>query len=473
MQWQADGNSVLILCHNTKFIEWHIYDEEQYEFDHVKPHEMTVSQDGNFLPTSDHMGTNSVFTFPRFSLIHLLVNENEIVENLAFSPNGQRLYNTRGSICNVWEPDALVRPDDYGPEDRGSSIATERVITPDESSQAHVTAMAYGFADHHHFAGHEDDTVCIHDAIDGRRLRKVFAHSSHSSVIILAWSHSNRYVISGDDSGRIVAKRVKVKRNKTFGVFPVFGIRLDEPVQQYLLDKSERLLPIPTGFTDRVWDLKSKKEICCRRWSTSQGRRWIQHPLERRLLIWIHPSVVHTHSWKALDHTDPVVTPPAEPVLADRTVSHGKVVHWVALTHNQHHIVYISGAGHTDTRLSSGLHLEFLSTSDLQVQHPHSLTSDCMAELAAQIKRLIGTYQDRIVFLDHHYWLCTWRIDTGLHKMKRPFFLAEGLAQPQHAAYGYIESSWNVLLPKIWRCGHCETWNAILNTIEYTMKALI
>ncbi len=423
MQWQADANSVLILCHNTKLIEWHIYDEEQQEFDHVKPHEMTVSHDGSFLLTSDHMGTISVFTFPRLSLIYRLLNENELIENLAFSPDGQRFYDIRGSLCNVWEPDALVRPDDDELEDRGSSVATEPVIVHDESSQAHVTAMAYGSSDNLYCAGREDGTVCIHDAVDGRKLRRVFAHSSHSSIVILAWSRSNRYMISGDDSGRIVAKRVEMKKNNEFGVFPVFDIRLDEPVHQFLLNEPERLLLISTDSADRIWDLKSKKEVCCRHWSSSQGRRWIQHPFERELLIWIDPSAVHTYSWEALEHTDPTTTPPTETVPAYPTVAHGKIVHWVALTHNQQYIAYISSAGHSDTLLSSGLHLEFLSTSDLQVQHPHSLTTDCMAELAAQIKRLIGTYRDRIVFLDHDYWLCTWRIDTGLQEMKRHFFL--------------------------------------------------
>ena len=423
MQWQADANSILVLCQNTKLIEWRIYDEEQHEFDHVKPLEMTISQDGNFLLTSNHMGTISVFTFPRLSLVYQLVNENEFIEDLAFSPDGQRFYDIRGSICNVWEPDALVRADDYELEDRGSSIATEPVIAHDESSRTLVTALAYGFADKFYCAGREDGTVCIHDTNDGKKVRKVSAHSSHSSVIRLAWSYSNKYIVSGDDSSRIVAKRVELKENNTFGVFPVLDIRVDEAVQQFLLNESERFLLISTSSTDRIWDLKLKKELCCRRWNSSQGRRWIQHPYKHELLIWIDPSAVHTYSWNALEHTDLKATPPAEPVSPNHTASHGKVVYWVALTNNKQYIVYLSGAGHTDTRLTSGLHLELLSTSDLQVQHPHSLTSGCMTELAAQIKRLIGTYQDRIVFLDHEYWLCTWRIDSDLTDVKRHFFL--------------------------------------------------
>ena len=82
-------------------IEWHIYDEEQHEFDRVKAHEIVISRDGNLLLTSDAMGTISAYIFPRISLIYQLVNQNEFIENLAFSPDGQRFYDTRGSICNV------------------------------------------------------------------------------------------------------------------------------------------------------------------------------------------------------------------------------------------------------------------------------------------------------------------------------------------------------------------------------------
>ena len=424
MQWQAHGNSILIVCHNRKLVEWHIYDEEQHEFDHVNPHEMTISLDGNFLLTSNHMGTISVFAFPRLNLIYQLVNENEFIENLAFSPDSQRFYDIRGSICNVWEPDALVRPDDYELEDRRSSVVTEPVIALDESGQTHVTALAHGFGDRFYCAGREDGTVCIHNAMDGKKVRKVSAHSSQSSILKLAWSSSDKFIVSSDDSGRILVKRVELKENKAFCVFPVLDFRVDELVQQFLLNSSETLLLISTSSTDRLWNLKRKNEVCCRRWNSSQGRRWIQHPFNSELLIWIDPSMVHTYGWKMLEHADPVQSLPAEPVPPNPT-SHGKVVHWVALTNSKRYIVYLSGAGHPDSRLSSGLHLEFISTSNLQVQHPHSLISDCVTELAAQIKRLIGTYQDQVVFLDHDYWICTWRIDAGLDDddVKRHFFL--------------------------------------------------
>ena len=421
-QWQTDGNSILILCQSGTLIQWHLYDEHQHEFGHIKPQQMTVSPDGNYLIATDYTGTISIFTFPRLSLIYQLVNEHEVVEGLTISPDGQRFYDIRGTICNVWEPDALARLDDNELEDQGSSVMMEPVIAVDHSSQNFVTALAHGSSDSYFCAGREDGTVCIHDALNGKKLRKVSTHTLHSSVIMLAWLCHDTYIASADDSGRVLVKRVEVRDNNTFGIFPVLDFRLGEPVKQFLLHETSKTLLVSTSTTDRIWSLKTRKEKYCREWTSSQGRRWVQHPFIRELLIWIDPIGVHTYSWKGLDHADSTA-PPQQSVRKHSTAPHGQVVHWAALTNNQQVIVYLSGAGHTETRLESGIHLEFLSTSDLQAQHPHSLVSQCMKELVGQIKRLVGTYQDQIVFLDHDYWLCTWRIDAGIDDVKRHFFL--------------------------------------------------
>ena len=437
--WQPNGNSILVVCQDTKLVHWHLYDEEQIEFDHIKARGMTISQDGDLLLTCDNMGTMSIWAFPRFSLIYRLTNENDYIRDLEFSPDGQRFYDTRGAQCNVWEPDALVRPDEQDLEDQGcigeSSSIIEAIISHDECSRNQVTALASDSKDKYYCCGREDGTVTIHEATEGRKVRKAYSHASFSSVIILAWSNSGRYMISGDDSGRIMAKRLEVKMVDKWGIFPVFDFRLDEPVQQFLFDGKERLLLISTLSTDRVWDLKTKKELCLQQWGSRQSRRWIEHPLNTELLVWIDPVEVHIHKWMTLEHNDTVhkvSSKPGTPVLTScrpqffiPTDAHGKIVQWIALTGDKRYLVYetLPNTGHTSTRLSNGLHIEFLSTSDLHIQNPQFLTSDCMADLEGQVKRLVGTYQDQIVFLDHDYWLCTWKIDEAVDDVKRHFFL--------------------------------------------------
>ncbi|KAK8043488.1 hypothetical protein PG993_005918 [Apiospora rasikravindrae] len=42
--------------------------------------------------------------------------------------------------------------------------------------------------------------------------------------------------------------------------------------------------------------------------------------------------------------------------------------------------------------------------------------------LAPHVKHLAGYFQDRVVFLDHQYWLCTWETELTYRKHKRHFF---------------------------------------------------
>ncbi|KAL8846107.1 MAG: hypothetical protein Q9221_008775 [Calogaya cf. arnoldii] len=430
LQWLPNGDSLLILCQNMLLVEWSLYDEEQIEHSHIQPREMAISQDGNFLLTSDHAGTMSVWMFPRLSLVYRLVNENEYIRDLTFSPDGQRFYDIRGGVCNVWEPDALIRADEESLEDQSSagdlSLATEPVIRSDESSQCQVTALASGSGDTYFCVGREDGTVIIQEALNGKRIRKVYGHSSTSAVINLFWSASGRYIVSGDDSGRIITKRLEVKGEAKWAVYAVLDVRLSEYVQQFLFSHDEKLLLISTTTSDYVWSMKTKERISSRRWGSRQSRRWIAHPLKPSLLIWIDPNEVHTYTWNTLEHSDPPQAPSEIPqLLTPGHSSSNKIVQWIALTENKQYIVFetLPSTGHTSTRSSSGLHLEVLSTSDLRRRHPHTISSGCMADLAGRVKRLIGTYQDTIVFLDYDYWVCTWRIESVVLEVKRHFFL--------------------------------------------------
>ncbi|KAL8999139.1 MAG: hypothetical protein Q9169_001918 [Polycauliona sp. 2 TL-2023] len=430
LQWLPNGESLLILCQSTLLVEWLLYEEEQIEHSHIQPREMAISQDGNFLLTSDHAGTMSVWMFPRLTLVYRLVNENEFIRSLTFSPDGQRFYDIRGSMCNVWEPDALIRADEESLEDQSSvgdlSLATEPVIRNDESSQCQVTALASDIEDRYFCVGKDNGTVIIHEAHRGKPIRKVYGHSNTSAVINLSWSASGRYMVSGDDSGRVIAKRLEAKGEGKWAVFPVLDIRLSESVQQSLFSHDEKLLLISTASSDYVWSTRTKAQICSQRWGSRQSRRWIAHPLKPTLLIWIDPRKVHTYTWNTLEHSDL----PRAPSETSHVLSPGhdpttRVVQWIALTENKRNIVFetLPSTGHTSTSSSSGLHLEALSTSDLHRQHPHLLSSDCMADLAGRVKRLIGTYNDTIVFLDYDYWICTWRVESEVLEIKRHFFL--------------------------------------------------
>ena len=446
--WQMEGNSLLVLGQSGGLTQWQIYDDEQNHFD-VEAREMTVSQDGNLLLTSDYAGTISIWTLPRVNLIYRLINQNTSIRSLAFSSDGQRFYDTRGSLCNVWEPDVLVRAEDQDEAEHSSigesSMMTEPVIIEDLSGATQVTALAPDVKDQYYCCGRDDGTVFIHDVEDGSRLRKVYAHDSFTSIVLLLWSNSGKYVVSGDETGRVIAKRLESKDIAKWAVYSVLDLRLPESVQQFLFKYDDKLLLISTSSIDLVYDLKAKKELHRESWGLRQSRRWIEHPFIPESLLWIDTDAVHVYHWASLqqemctdpakrDETDPAT--PLTPSCIGRDLPLEKpkerLVQWISLTQDRRYLVYetLPDTGHASVRSSTGLHLEFISTESLSVRHPHKLTSDCMADLAGQVKRLVGTYQDAMVFLDHDYWLCTWKIDSGIDDVKRHFFLPKDWLNP-------------------------------------------
>jgi WD40 repeat protein len=415
VKWQSDGNSILILCLSSKIVEWDLYNEEQTEYGKyhdIAAREMTVSADGNFLLTSDNVGTMSVWTFPRLQLIYRLLNGNEFIRDLTFSPNGQRFYDTRESMCNVWEPDALVRPDEQDLEETSSIAesyaATEAVVSHDESSRNQVTAFAVGPDDGYYCCGKEDGSVMVYESTEGKKLRKVCNHAATSSVISLAWSQSGRYIVSSDDSGRVLSKRLELKEGGKWAVFPGMDIRISEAVKQFVFSNDEKLLLISTSSKDLVWDLKGKKEICAQGHQQKEGR-WIADHMNPEMLLWIDCEKVCSYTWNTLKRSETDSSPASGTV--NTASGTGARIRGIALSRDKRSLIYET----LPIVSSAGPQLSILSTSSLS----HSWEVD----LSSQVKRLIGTFQNSIVFLDHDYWICTWELEARSTDVKRHFFL--------------------------------------------------
>ncbi|KAH6843034.1 NACHT and WD domain-containing protein, variant [Chaetomium sp. MPI-CAGE-AT-0009] len=292
LRWHPDGEVLFVLCQNTKLVEWHILDGERKEWEHPNARDMIISDDGMLLLSSDSAGTISVWNLPRRNLVYRL-------------PRGHRFYDIRGTVCNIWEPDALVRADEQDMEDGSSveettSVAEPKIAHFDAGGQL-VTALALDSADRYYCCAKEDGKVWIHDARSGKRLRKVYSHLALTTVTGLVWSESGKYMASCDDGGFVIVKRLQLKGEGTWGVFPVFERRVGVRVIQFLFSADEQYLLISTSLDDYVWDLKAKNEIKEQRWGRFQKRRWIQHPKQKDVLVSIDPSQIRCYTWPTLE----------------------------------------------------------------------------------------------------------------------------------------------------------------------------
>lgn len=448
---------LLMLYDDNKIVDWNVIDDEHMVYEHTAARVMTMSEDGSFLLTSDVNGTISIWLAPGYSLMYRM-RYDELVTDLAFSPDGARFYDLRGSFCNAWEPDALIRAENIERDDTSSTyetVTSEPALASDDGSRVPVTALVCDSSDRHYCVGKEDGSVTIHKITNGEKSRKVSNHASSSSVIQLAWSKSDGFLASVDDSGRIIVKRLEppTPEKDRWAVYPVLDIRMDEDavVHQVLFGNPEGHLLIVTSSYVCLFSLKKKKQIC-RKALASEGRTWLSHPKDHGGFICIDGHTQQQYTWKDL-----------EPVAGTSTTARGddlstlqpdaklaRSVQQTVQVRDQWVLLELAEAANTataqlysqrgndrrDFELLNLQKLPGISSSAVRTIPPPSVPMSAtparqtLHGLAPHIKQFVGCFQDRVVFLDHQYWLCTWEMELTYTKHKRHFFLPKDWLSP-------------------------------------------
>lgn len=453
IRWHSEGSHILILYQDTVIVDWDLIEDEQLEHHHVGAREMACAPESNFLLTSDHTGTVKIWTFPHLNLIYQLTY-NEFVRDLAFSPDAKRFYDVRGSLCNVWEPDALFRPADAERDDQSSnyeaSVSSDPVLSGDKNDRSQITALVCDGEDKFYCCGKDDGNVTIHDMKRGKKLRKLYAHSSTVSIVTMAWSQSSKFIASADDCGRVVVKRLERPTRQAptkWSVYPMLNFRVEEGVEQLLFSATEQFLLVSLPTSDFIWDLKLRQEFCRHQHGRKHGRKWINHPLDHGLLVWIDPIEIHLYRWQGLEKVTGeaglrvsdlelnIVPPPEDPKGFSKSLRASAVdptnppepveaISWISCSRNKHFIVFetVRNAGLMSAK-SAKRQVDLLSTSELDPHKKHARVPHNINALAQHVERLIGSFHNQIVFLDHQYWLCTWAIGSQVSSYKKHFFL--------------------------------------------------
>jgi WD40 repeat protein len=460
-RWHPDGLSVLVLFQDTLLARFFLTDEETVETLETGAKDMVVNHDGSLLLTSNYAGTLSLWSLPQFNLAYRLHYE-QFVRDLAFSPDGQRFYDVRGPLCNVWEPDVLLRADQEDPEEisnieRRDTCFSDPVFAADDTVRSQITAVVSSPSAEQYVCGKDDGTVSLYETNTGKRIRKLYSHSNTASIITIAWSPTRKYVASCDDLGRIVIKRLEVKvelHKAKWAVFPALDIRDDEPVNQFVFNTNRKLVLMSFAGSDRIWNLKKKSQVWRRNRSAALPIRWIQHPAKDNLLCVQHDRTT-IHDWDAEGvQTSGSAPAPSyvgsdgdagEDALQPREHTGGRVRHVVQSDDRRHIISEVLPLGPR----SKCSQLEILATDDMLAKETgQSIKGKVLTNVSKHVRRLLGCYKNQVVFLDHQYWVCTWPLGQASGTPRMHFFLPRDCIGPSAIPLVALATGPTILFPK-------------------------
>lgn len=231
--WHPFNGQVLGIYRDGNIFKWgpmdDTHEEVKQELD-ATPSEIQCSLNGLVFATSDVRGAVKIYDFSQMVLIYKLTSD-DIINSIAFSPNGRRFYDLRGSYCNVWEPNCLMRlaeTNQYEDTESVSSLGWERSATilsdrddtrtaytasvsPSEAhaeSRPAITAIAT-CADSQLLCAYAKDegTVELYDM--ARNITHNVAHSPFGmGVGHIGMSKRGDYIAYSMNNGRITVKKL-------------------------------------------------------------------------------------------------------------------------------------------------------------------------------------------------------------------------------------------------------------------------
>ncbi|MCJ1477255.1 hypothetical protein MMC13_005926 [Lambiella insularis] len=451
--WHPTSGDILGIYTDGMVFKWHPVEETHQELRltdiNATPSEIECSPDGIIFATSDVNGAIKLYNFDHFALVYQLSSE-DIVTALCFAPDGKRFYDLRGSHCNVWEPNALIRlsaSEDTFTDDRSESGSTSISILASEAFAENpvlITAFSSSQQAGLLFTGNEEGDVQILD-MTCRPQQEVGKSATEMSIDHLTCSEDGKIFAYTDLGGRLVVRAVEKLLNSkhAWGSRIIMNVKLNLEaggLRQLILSPDTEHILVASLNSSQVWSTKQKTvQAVSLSTKPDTSWKWAQHPLKTELLCSTTTRNMNIHYWKDLklcgsyDIQIPESEGKATPDLI-RPISTGhvlspragdNVVSNIIMSQAQN-LVLISVASsasyndhHTKYRLLDTAFLVQPSSDPIvpSLLHP-DVTATIMVPLA-----ILG--KDNLIYLDASLWVCSWRLSAtdGAEKIQKHFFL--------------------------------------------------
>ena len=264
-------------------------------------HTLVSSPTGQTLATGNSAGHVHLWEFDTLKLLYSIHSGDELgIQSVAFSVDGSRLVDIRGSHCRVWEPAALVRPEVA--EDVSDTVSVSTFAQEQVADEKELTLQITAFLSINELGliicGKVDSSVVTYDAQTGDE-KQVILRNKAGAITLLAFESVSKILITVDASSRTMAHTmIETSHGWHIGT-KIFDYRAGLQVEQVLCESGcsnllmsmasrSELWRIEDGHTEKLMSLPFDSHL--RRW-------WLLHPARSGQLLCLEDHAVHIFTW--------------------------------------------------------------------------------------------------------------------------------------------------------------------------------
>ena len=384
------------------------------------PQILACSPDGRTLASGDAHGSIQLRDFETLRLMYKIAAYDDPIRAIAFTSNSLRFLDIRGSTCNVWEPSALVRPEEE--DDMGTSESIPRPSGMVESQDADDIIRLTAMVCHSNgtlFVGKEDGVVAVYDAGSGCQTQALYRHAKDVTVSALAWCETKQILVSADVASRFVVVSVTVTGPKQWESKRLFECRLqNQAIRNIVLSTAGDRLLVSTSTSDTVYSLDGK--LVNSSYHTSRAsQKWLNHPLNADQLITLNTETIRLFDWQTFHELCFQDVKSSDFRGTSRTI-----IKRIVVCTKQRKILIRLSTSHAKGQTN---HLRLLDPASLEKILPESspdtqdrkqaplhnpLLNNSMDGLSKHLESIIGAFEGEVIFLDTNLWVCTVDIEV-------------------------------------------------------------
>ena len=440
--WHPYSGDVLGLYNDGCAFRWHPYEDESQEV-MAGASEIVCSPDGVFFATSDVNGIIKLWNFQHFAIVYRLSYENPVTA-LTFSPDCKQIYDIRGSFCNIWEPNVLIRMSET--DERASELGSITHTSSGSEVEAKVLSPIISLAatpnGDLYCAGNDEGLVQLFDPANGY-ITELWQSATLMTVDQLAFDQLGKHIAATEIGGKIVVKSIKAMTSSSqsfkWEVSTVLDTRVNLEsggIQGLLLRPNSQSLFIPSQTSAQVWSLTEKKICTSTIFKNPRAiRKWINHPLDQSSILAFEYGSITMYKWEDLTEmaTGSFNLPELQPTdlnsIAPRRPSAHGLMSPSELEHSIDRILLSQCGTYILAEFALGKQICIFERAALSLPEGSRTALKPIflpSAILGQVRLTLGILpRGNFVFLNIENWVCTWRMGSGVdvQKIREHYFL--------------------------------------------------